>query len=95
MFLNCPRGSFQVAQRKSVLGVAPVPGFHCFHVIFFFFLSFPAHHPARKITESLMIPQNIVLGEKKGRAFEGPESWREGYSEIILCRALGELVTLN
>lgn len=23
-----------------------------------------------------MIPQNIVLGEKKGRAFDEPESWR-------------------
>lgn len=75
VFLNCKLKSFQLAQRKSVLRVAPAPRIFVVSV-YSFLKSFSAHHPAKKIAESLMIPQNIVLGEKKGRAFSGSDHGR-------------------
>lgn len=72
VFLNCKLESFQLAQRKSVLRVAPAPRFSVIvFVCRFFFKSFSAHHPAKKTAESLMIPQNTVLrGRKKGEPFK-------------------------
>lgn len=70
VFLNCKLKSFQLAQRKSVLRVAPAPRIFVVSV-YSFLKSFSAHHPAKKIAESLMIPQNIVLrGRKKGEPFK-------------------------
>lgn len=91
VFLNCKLKSFQLAQRKSVLRVAPAPRIFVVSVCSFS-KSFSAHHPAKKIAESLMIPENIVLRGKKRESLLRVRSWKE-HSERSVLTALEESVT--
>lgn len=73
-------GHFKGHKRSLFSGLLLYPGFVVVFVsVFFFFLSFFAHHPARKIYRKLTdTPKYCTQGEEKWRAFEGPESWRGG-----------------
>lgn len=83
VFFNCKLGPFQLAQRKSVLGLLL---HQCIWLVFLCvgFWCFPAHYPAKKTAESLRISQILYLWGWEKSVWGGEVLWKVWTMEKIV-----------